>query len=832
MTTFVALGDSITVGMGDPAPGGGWRGWAALLAGTLPQPEVHNLATLGALAADVERVQLPAATVLRPDVASVVVGINDTLRGDFDPERTGAAVGRTVAALRAAGAQVLTMRLPDPGQMFGLPGALARPLARRMRAVNAAVDEVARRHGTVHLDAARDPATYERRYWSVDRLHPNERGHRLIACRFHALLAGAGYPVGPGPDPEPSSPPPTRLAEAGWMATKGTAWLVRRSRDLVPVLVGLAVREWLTDADESEEDGAGRDGAGREPVNLNVLSGPSGNLQLYRWLPLAPLKVRNRLSERNERDDAAMRHGVEGKPMSQTYDPNESEQRPSGQGYPAGPGSAAYAGGAGYPGGPGYGAGYGFTTEPPPPPRRNHKRGLVITGAAALVVGAAAGGLIGGLHPTSVGTATATSKTMLSTSQIASRVDPGLVDVVSTLGDEQATAAGTGIVLTSNGEILTNNHVIDGATSIKVTDVGNGRTYTAKVVGYDATQDVAVIQLQNASGLTIASLGDSSTVQTGNSVVALGNAGGKGGTPSVAAGTVTALNQSITASDEGSGNSEQLTGLIETNANIQPGDSGGSLVNSYGQVIGMDTAASSGTQLQSQSGQAAEQAYAIPINEAMSIAKQIEAGSASANVHLGATAFLGVETQPASDGSRQRLREFRRLRRLRGPAASAASGVPAASGLRRQPGQQPGRQHSRCHDRRYPGWVSGRQRWPGRRGRDHLGRRPVGLHRPEHLAGAGQVPPRRLDLDQLGGPVRPVANRERDPGERPRGLGTGNPASPPRLAPLASNEPVIPGHLRGSLAFAVLSTGQDAGPPEARSWRRTDTAHPFGIKMT
>jgi lysophospholipase L1-like esterase len=305
MTTFVALGDSITVGMGDPAPGGGWRGWAALLACTLLQPEMHNLATLGALAADVERVQLPAATALRPEVASVVVGINDTLRGDFDPERTGAAVDRTVAALRAAGAQVLTMRLPDPGQMFGLPGVLARPLARRMRAVNAAVDEVARQHGTVHLDAARDPATYERRYWSVDRLHPNERGHRLIACRFHALLAASGYPVGPGPDPEPSSPPPTRLAEAGWMATKGTAWLVRRSRDLVPALAGLAVREWLSsgldgaDQDFSDQrrsgrDHEGRDGAGRESVNLNVLSRPSGNLQLNGGLPLAALKVRNR----------------------------------------------------------------------------------------------------------------------------------------------------------------------------------------------------------------------------------------------------------------------------------------------------------------------------------------------------------------------------------------------------------------------------------------------------------------------------------------------------------------------------------------------------------
>ncbi len=369
--------------------------------------------------------------------------------------------------------------------------------------------------------------------------------------------------------------------------------------------------------------------------------------------------------------------------MSQTYDPNDSEQQA--QGYPAGP---AYAGGTGYPGGPGYGAGYGFATQPPPPPRKNHKRGLAITGALALAAGAAAGGLIGGLHPTSVGTATATSKTMLSTSQIASRVDPGLVDVVSTLGDEQATAAGTGIVLTSTGEILTNNHVIDGATSIKVTDVGNGRTYTAKVVGYDASQDVAVIQLQNASGLTVASLGDSSTVRTGDNVVALGNAGGKGGTPSVAAGTVTALNQSITASDEGSGNSEQLTGLIETNANIQPGDSGGSLVNAYGQVIGMDTAASSGTQTQSQSGQTAEQAFAIPINEATSIAKQIAAGTTSTNVHIGATGFLGIESQPASQGSGDSggfggsggSGGFQWLRRLPAPVASAALTVPVASG--------------------------------------------------------------------------------------------------------------------------------------------------------
>jgi S1-C subfamily serine protease len=133
-------------------------------------------------------------------------------------------------------------------------------------------------------------------------------------------------------------------------------------------------------------------------------------------------------------------------------------------------------------------------------------------------------------------------------------------------------------------------------------------------------------------------------------VTALGNAEGKGGTPSVATGTVTALNQSITASDELSSESEQLTGLIETNAPIQPGDSGGSLVNSYGQVIGMDTAASSSDQAQGQSS-TATQAYAIPINEAVSIAQQIEAGTTTADIHIGATAFLGVELGSDSSSS-------------------------------------------------------------------------------------------------------------------------------------------------------------------------------------
>lgn len=223
---------------------------------------------------------------------------------------------------------------------------------------------------------------------------------------------------------------------------------------------------------------------------------------------------------------------------------------------------------------------------------------------------------------------------------IATAVDPGLVDVDSTLSFEGAEAEGTGIVLTSKGEILTNNHVIDDGTSIRVVDVGNGRTYAARVVGYDRTADVAVLQLEDASGLRTARLGNSSSVRKGEGVVAIGNAGGAGGTPSFASGTVTALDQSITATDEADSSSERLTGLIETDADIQPGDSGGPLVNSSGRVIGMDTAASDGFSFGL--GAPSTQGFSIPVNTALRIAAAIAAGRSSSTIHVGPTAFLGV----------------------------------------------------------------------------------------------------------------------------------------------------------------------------------------------
>jgi lysophospholipase L1-like esterase len=254
MTTFAALGDSITLGIGDPVRGAGgrgraWRGWAALLAEGLHDPNLHILASPGARFADIERDQLPSALRLRPDLAGFVVGVNDTLRSSFDPAVIAASAAHTVGALRAAGAEVLTMRLPDPGRMLGLPGSLARPLARRMHEVNAIMDAVAVRFGTLHYDAAGDDEVYDRRMWAVDRLHPSERGHRLIACRYHdalTVVAAAGVPTGPRPDPEPSNPPPSRVAQVGWMATKGTAWVVRRSTDLIPGLLALAIKEAFT----------------------------------------------------------------------------------------------------------------------------------------------------------------------------------------------------------------------------------------------------------------------------------------------------------------------------------------------------------------------------------------------------------------------------------------------------------------------------------------------------------------------------------------------------------------------------------------------------------
>ncbi|MFD5702627.1 SGNH/GDSL hydrolase family protein [Streptomyces lasiicapitis] len=244
--TYVALGDSLTQGVGDLVDGA-WRGWAALLAAGLGTPqrpvEFHNLAASGAQTCDVHGHQMPRALALRPDIVSVVVGVNDTLRCTFDIGAVAGRLDEVYGAVTADGAVLLTACMPDPGAMLGLPGALGRPLARRQRAVNAVVHALSERYGAVHLHAAGEEWIADRTLWSADRLHPGERGHRVFAARCHALLAAEGLASGAGPGLDPERPPPTHAASLLWLATAGTGWVARRCTDLLPQLLSLAAEE-------------------------------------------------------------------------------------------------------------------------------------------------------------------------------------------------------------------------------------------------------------------------------------------------------------------------------------------------------------------------------------------------------------------------------------------------------------------------------------------------------------------------------------------------------------------------------------------------------------
>ena len=291
---------------------------------------------------------------------------------------------------------------------------------------------------------------------------------------------------------------------------------------------------------------------------------------------------------------------------------------------------------------------------------------------------------------------------------------PGVVDINTNLRFQNASAAGTGIVLTAAGEILTNNHVIRGATTIRVTDPATGHSYAATVVGYARTADVAVLRLKNASHLATVTLGRSSAVKVGQSVTAVGNARGAGGTPAATTGKVTALGRPISAG-EADGTSERLTGLIQIDAALEPGDSGGPLFDSGKHVIGMDTAASAGFAFES-----GGEGFAIPIDRAMSVVRQIEAG------------------RTIGDGARGADRLPRHQRRRGG------------LGERRRRGGGGGRLR-----------LSGRQGRHRRRRRRHLARRPKDrlphdARRPAPAALTGHAGAARLDR-----PDRRRAQRDR-----------------------------------------------------------------------
>ena len=307
-----------------------------------------------------------------------------------------------------------------------------------------------------------------------------------------------------------------------------------------------------------------------------------------------------------------------------------------------------------------------YSPIPSPPPKRGRTR-LAVVAVALLAAAAGAAVVVESRHFGSSTPATAVtaptkttssetlptvassppaSATPLATQAIVALVNPAVVDITTTLDGGEA--AGTGMVLTSSGLVLTNNHVIDGATKIGVQIAGSGPVHTAHVVGYDVTDDVALIQVDGVSGLTTINVGDSTSLAVGDQVVTIGNALGSSGPHAVSTGRIDALDQAITVADV-TGTSQDLSGLIQLDAPLQPGDSGGPLVNSAGKVIGMDTAASAGRRRITTS----TVGYAIPIAKALDVARQIQAGKSSGTVHIGDRAVLGIQVTQANSFSGQ-----------------------------------------------------------------------------------------------------------------------------------------------------------------------------------
>jgi S1-C subfamily serine protease len=370
---------------------------------------------------------------------------------------------------------------------------------------------------------------------------------------------------------------------------------------------------------------------------------------------------------------------------------------PGGQGGygPAGYGQAGYGQGGYGPGGygpGGYGPG-GYGGYYPEPGSRARRRRTLLTYLTVAVVAAAIGAGLTGYalssgssspssasgHPRggtgnrpgafpgfpSSGNSSRHGVSGATERSVVSAVRPGLVDISSNLGYQGSQAAATGMVISSDGLVLTNNHVITDTTQLFATVLATGKRYTAKWLGYDAADDVAVIKLVNAHNLRTVPLGNSSTVRLADKVIAIGNAYGAGRFPAVA-GRITGMNRTITASDSGAATKETLHGMLQTNAGIVQGDSGGPLASTSGKVIGMNTAAATG----SFGSSTQNVGFAIPINKALNIARQIINGKSSPSIQIGSTGFLGVLV-PAGQASVATSPRQQRERQLKQDQGSA-----------------------------------------------------------------------------------------------------------------------------------------------------------------
>ena len=289
-----------------------------------------------------------------------------------------------------------------------------------------------------------------------------------------------------------------------------------------------------------------------------------------------------------------------------------------------------------------------MTSHPPAPRGRVVVPLIVVTLVVALGAGCAAlhprkgSGASGKGRPSGQSRGAATAITR-GDAGIYYLLSPSVVDVSATLGYDGESAAGTGFVVDARaGLVLTNNHVIRDATTVTARLTSTGRTYSARIVGTAPGADIAVLQLSGATGLTPAPVGDSAAVTVGTPVLAIGNRAGRGGAPTTAPGVINGLNRTILAADGISGFTETLHGMLETSARIQPGDSGGPLAGPTGTVIGVDTAAGTGT---------SPAGYAIPIGTAMALERQIAAGRRAPGISIGTAGFLGVLVTSAASAA-------------------------------------------------------------------------------------------------------------------------------------------------------------------------------------
>ena len=329
------------------------------------------------------------------------------------------------------------------------------------------------------------------------------------------------------------------------------------------------------------------------------------------------------------------------------------------------------------------------SSEHPAPPARTRPPGLLRALLTYLVVAAlsAAAGIGATLtvqrvtvpHPGATGpprpaaAARLNGATTLNDEAVYHAVAPGVVDVAADLRDLQETAKGTGFVIdAAAGLILTNNHVIDGATSVTITPVASGRSYPARILGYDRADDIALLQVRGVPRLKAVRIGSSARTRVGTPVLAIGNEGGQGGSPTVAPGVISGLGRTIIASDQSSDLTETLYGMLQTSADIRPGDSGGPLAGAGGQVIGINTAAGGST---------VYSGYAIPIDRAMPIARQIAAGHPGTRIQIGLPAFLGVLLPDSSsaDPRQQARAELRQTGAVSGSGSGCTSGDTTAT---------------------------------------------------------------------------------------------------------------------------------------------------------